>query len=72
MGDLSLQSHPKDFVDLAQNLTLGKSQGGVQSLAHYSHPSMLVTALHCALTFESECSCSAPLTLLSLHELCEC
>ena len=66
------------FVEPALNLTLEKSQGGrAQSkLARNSHPSIWWPCMHArsclTLSFGSEYSCSAPLTLiLIVQELCE-
>ena len=67
-GDLGLQFTRRTFVESAQNLTPEKSQGGRK--AHHitvSHPydDHARSCITLALAFESECSCSAPLTLRS-------
>ena len=51
------------FVEFAQHLTLEKSQGG-QKAWHImvTHPFDDHTRSCLTLAFESECSCSAPLT----------
>ena len=64
-GDLGLQFTRRTFVESAQNLTPEKSQGGRKaqhitvSHPYDDHARLCITL---ALAFESECSCSAPLT----------